>query len=93
MTSGSYFRQSSWRAKAAKALQLVGGGWIVAYSFVRSVLRNAYEVGLPIIGYPGARSVGKDQDHSGVDLIGGVKIITTGVERRYRSIGDSRLIN
>ncbi|HWG06992.1 MAG TPA: 3-isopropylmalate dehydratase [Beijerinckiaceae bacterium] len=89
MVTGSHFGQSSGRAKAPKALQLAGVGCIVAESFARTFLRNAYEVGLPIIECPGARTLAKDGDRLEVDLIQGVvRNLTTGTELRCRPIDD-----
>ena len=89
IVAGSHFGQSSGRAKAPKALQLAGVGCIVAESFARTFLRNAYEVGLPIIECPGARTLAEDGDRLEVDLIQGVvKNITKGVEIRCRPVED-----
>ncbi len=89
MVAGGRFGQSSGRAKAPKALQLASEGRIVAESFARTFLRNAYEVGLPIIECPGARDLAKDADRLEVDLIGGVvRNLATGAELRCRPIDD-----
>lgn len=68
VVAGKHFGQSSGRAMAPKALQATGIGCIVADSFARTFLRNAYEIGLPILECPGITSVVSDGDRLAVDV-------------------------
>ncbi len=87
IVAGSHFGQSSGRAKAPKALQLAGVGCIVAESFARTFLRNCFEVGLPIIECPGARTLAEDGDIVEVDLVRGlVTNVTKGTTLQCRPI-------
>jgi 3-isopropylmalate/(R)-2-methylmalate dehydratase small subunit len=87
IVAGTHFGQSSGRAKAPKALALAGVGCIVAESFARTFLRNCYEVGLPIIECPGARTLAEDGDRVEVDLVRGrVTNVTKGIEVQCRPV-------
>jgi 3-isopropylmalate/(R)-2-methylmalate dehydratase small subunit len=68
LAAGTHFGQSSGRAIAPKAIKAAGIAVVVAESFARTFLRNAYEAGLPLIECPGAGSLAKDGDTVVVDL-------------------------
>lgn len=72
LVTGSRSGRSSVRTKAPKAWHLANVGRIVAKSFARIFLRDAHQVGRPIIECSGARDLAKDGGRLEVDLIGSV---------------------
>lgn len=78
LVAGVHFGQSSGRAMAPKALQATKIGCIVAESFARTFLRNAYEIGLPILECPGITSLVVDGDQLTVDIPSGVIRLPSG---------------
>lgn len=69
--AGHHFGQSSGRAVAPKVLQALGVGCIVADSFARTFLRNAFEIGLPILEFHGAGTFAADGDEITADIVTG----------------------
>jgi 3-isopropylmalate/(R)-2-methylmalate dehydratase small subunit len=71
IVAGHHFGQSSGRAVAPKVLQAVGVACIVADSFARTFLRNAFEIGLPILESHGAGTFAGDGDQVTADVVSG----------------------
>lgn len=71
IVAGHHFGQSSGRAVAPKALKGLGVACIVADSFARTFLRNAFEIGLPIVELPGAGTFAADGDEITADVVSG----------------------
>lgn len=49
LVAGKHFGQSSGRAIAAKALRAAGVGCVIAETFARTMYRNGFEIGLPLL--------------------------------------------
>jgi 3-isopropylmalate/(R)-2-methylmalate dehydratase small subunit len=71
IVAGHHFGQSSGRAVAPKVLQAVGVACIVADGFARTFLRNAFEIGLPILELHGAGTFAADGDQVTADVVSG----------------------
>jgi 3-isopropylmalate/(R)-2-methylmalate dehydratase small subunit len=71
IVAGHHFGQSSGRAVAPKVLKAVGVACIVADSFARTFLRNAFEIGLPILELHGAGTFAADGDQVTADVVTG----------------------
>jgi 3-isopropylmalate/(R)-2-methylmalate dehydratase small subunit len=89
LVAGHHFGQSSGRAVAPKVLQAAGVACIVADSFARTFLRNAFEIGLPILELPGAGSFAADGERVTANVVTGeVRNETRGTEARGVPTGD-----
>lgn len=70
LVAGDSFGIGSSREQAAISLKVLGVSAVLAVSFARIFFRNAYNQGLPAIGFPQARSI-LDGDRLSVDLAAG----------------------
>ena len=76
VVAGRNFGMGSSREQAAQALKILGVSAVVAKSFGGIFLRNALNLGLPVMVCPATDEIRQD-DHVAVDLVGGRMINET----------------
>jgi 3-isopropylmalate/(R)-2-methylmalate dehydratase small subunit len=68
LVAGRHFGQSSGRAVAPKGLKATGLGCVIAETFSRTMYRNGFEIGLPLLQCPGITAQVDDGDILRVDV-------------------------